>query len=317
MIPKNITARLEQPADLAIRHALGGVALAFGGSVPQEPAFVAAIVHTALPSIGMSWGPILNRAGFSASFSGVFCHRSPIANFMDQSGNGCNCELADLLVVVEDLTPGGAGLRRAVLIQAKMASRRGDKTLTRAEDKKQLDLYSRWPPFELRSGLPRGQRDFGACTHPGTPADSGRYGLINRRTVSWHQRQPATTMPAGGDELGTFLARMVESRPGYGREATGAADGWSRTVDDLTRITFNRVFTEPRSKSKRMRGVSVAIAAISGAVSCSHSLDSRGVGGGSLGGESESPSESLDVGGISLLHVGIADMGIRLEGVED
>ena len=64
-------------------------------------------------------------------------------------------------------------------------------------------------------------------------------------------------MPRGGLELGSFLAQMIETgQIGYGREATGAADDWSSTVDDLLNVTAAASFTYSRGfKAPQPRGV--------------------------------------------------------------
>ena len=66
----------------------------------------------------------------------------------------------------------------------------------------------------------------------------------------------AVSMPAGGDAFGTFIARMVECRSGYGREATGTGDDWSRTVDELLKVTAGLAFTYAAGlKGSQHRGV--------------------------------------------------------------
>ena len=305
MIPPQITPWLQRTANCAVMRALRF-------QVPtahQEPEFVAAVVWGAIPEIAMYWEPIFNHAGLSAKFSAVFCHQSPMATFQDSQCNVRRCELADLLVVVDDTTSGTLVQRRAVLVQAKMAESQGGKTLTRLGDLTQLELYSTWPSFELGSGFPGGLRDFSTCLHAGKPDDCGRYGLIGGCPLVWHQQEPAQAMPSGGVELGTFLARMVESRSGYGREATGLADDWSRTIEDLMRITFNKVFRLSRARWTDSRGISVSLPASGNAVG----LQIRGQDneGGPSGRESDRFEERPGDDGISLLHVEIASLGER------
>lgn len=180
----------------------------------------------------------------SVSLTGVFCHQTPQVSFVDSAGRSRRCELADLLVVVDDLTSGEQGRRWAVLVQAKMAARFGGITLRAPGDLVQLDLLSNWPRFNLPAGFAPGERDFRTCGHRGAALDCGTYGLIDSQVPAWRQQPPAKVMPAGGDELGTFLAHMLEDgQIGYGREATGLDDDWSKTVEELTQTTAALAFT--------------------------------------------------------------------------
>ena len=327
MIAPQFMPWLERAADCAVMRALR-----FG--VPtgaSEPQFVAAVVLNAIPEIAMIWEPILNHAGLSATFSSVFCHQSPIATYQDSACKKHSCELADLLVVVDDRTNGTQVRRRAVLVQAKMAAPQGGKRLS-SSDLTQLNLYSTWPAFRLGSGFRSCLRHFSNCRHPGNLDDCGRYGLIGRCPRLWHQQAPARTMPSGGDELGTFLARMVDNRSGYGREATGRADDWSRTVEELMSITFNKVFHDPTTRSRRFRGVSVSSTNSDDAIGLrirgqdiysgpviAYPLDAVGfqirghanAGGGASGRETDRFEERAPGGGISLLRIEIKRLDER------
>lgn len=230
-----------------------------------------------------------------------------MATYQDSNCNERRCELADLLVVVDDTTGGALVRRRAVLIQAKMSKSQGGKTLSGSSDLTQLGLYSTWPPFELGSGFPPGLRDFSTCRHSGQDVDCGRYGLIGGIPVLWHQQAPAPTMPSGGDELGTFLAGMVDDRSGYGREATGIADDWSRTVEELTRITFNKVFRFPRTRWIHSRGVSGSFSRTPAGTFGLRIASQDDEGGGSSGAENDLFEEEIPSDGISLLHIGIKE----------
>lgn len=304
MITPEIMRWLERTANCAVSRALRlGVS-----SGAREPEFVAAVVIHAIPEIAIHWEPIFDHAGLSATYSAVFCHQSPIATYRDSKCNKLSCELADLLAVVDDTTGGALVRRRAVLVQAKkMPKSQGEKTLTGSSDLTQLGLYSTWPAFELGSGFRSGLRDFSTCRHPGKDVDCGRYGLIGGLTPVWHQQEPAQTMPGGGDELGTFLARMVENRSGYGREATGIADDWSRTVEELRRITFAKIFRFPSTGAIYSRGVSGSIfQAPAGAFGLRiGSQDNEG--GGSPGDDNNLFEEQTPNDGISLLHIEVRE----------
>lgn len=246
LIPSSLIPQMATSADAALRIVLTNGATAFGQAPPRgEVGFVAAVVLEGVPAITRAWSPILRPYGYRVKVSGVFCHQSPEATFTDLSGVRAPCELADLLLVVDDLTAGATGRRWAALVQAKMAQTGGGKAITGTKDLRQLDLLTRWPPFTLSSSYQLGSRDFSTCSHGGAPGDCGRYGLIGRQpNPVWHQQAPAQTMPMGGYELGSFLAHMVESgQIGFGREATGTGDDWSRTVEELMQVTYTNLFS--------------------------------------------------------------------------
>lgn len=267
MIPSHLISSLATAADAAISPVLRSGAP--GQKIPRgEVGFVAAVVLGAVPDIARAWKPILNPH-YSIRLTGVFCHKTPMASFTDSAGSPQTCELADLMVVVDDLT-GATARRWAVLIQAKMANVGGGKSLSKSGDLVQLELMSRWPAFSLSAGFTPGARDFSTCGHLGVKGDSGKYGLIEPQpNPEWEQHVPAKSMPAGGDKLGTFLAKMVQiGQRGYGREATGTADDWSRTVDELLRVTSGLVFTHsasfPGSQPRHKTAVAFVLPAESG-----------------------------------------------------
>lgn len=293
---------LERTANCAVLRALRFEVPA----TAREPDYVEAVLKYAIPEIAAHWEPIFNHAGRSATFSAVFCHQSPIATYQDSNCNKHRCELADLLVVVDDTTRGALMRRRAVLIQAKMSKSQGRKTLSGVSDLTQLALYSTWPAFELGSGFPSGLRDFSTCQHPGEDVDCGRYGLIGGLPLLWRQQAPARKM-RGGTQLGTFLARMVLNRYGYGREATGRADDWSRTVEDLMRITASRILRSPRTEQIGWRGVSVSILADSADAVGRRIGSADNEGGGSSGRENDLFEEEIPREGISFLHIEVTD----------
>ena len=168
MIPAalNLTNSLAARANCAIDQAL--LYGAPGQSKPTgEVGFVAAVVLGAVPRIAKEWKRILMPKGYSVRLTGIFCHQTPRASFTDGNGNGVVCELADLLVVVDDLTSGTPSTRRAVLVQAKMATHGGGKTLSSPRDLVQLALYANWPPFTLPSAFRPGPRDFRKGPGPG------------------------------------------------------------------------------------------------------------------------------------------------------
>tara|TARA_R110001599_G_scaffold67445_2_gene190589 strand:- start:624 stop:1568 length:945 start_codon:yes stop_codon:yes gene_type:complete len=309
MIPVSLTSQLANAADTEINRILRIGATACKQSKPTgEVGFVAAFVLGAVPAIAAAWRPILSPAGYSVSMTGIFCHQTPRATFTNSAGLTKSCELSDLLVVVDDMTSGVPTSRWAVLIQAKMAASHGGQSLSGAGDLTQLDLMTHWPAFSLPSTFPPGARNFSTCSYSGTNLDCGRYGLIEPQpTPLWHQQAPAPKMPAGGDELGTFLAKMLESgQTGYGREATGRFDDWSRTVDDLMNVTAKTAFTYSAGlKGPHPRG-NTAIALVVCNPSGSDFTNGYWMRDTPpSGGDPESPDDDSDAEGMSFVHIGV------------
>lgn len=245
MVPRHLVPALASVANIAIDKVLINGAVLHGQNKPSgEVGFVAAFVLGGITDVAKAWRRLLKPHNLTIKVNGVFCHQSPEATFTDSKGQVVSCELADLLIVVDDLTAGSPQRRRAALIQAKMAAPRGGQTLTKRGDLRQLDLLTNWPTFTLPANFTPGPRNIKNCQHAGSLSDCAWYGLISPQpNPLWHQQAPATSMPAGGDLLGTFLARMVEAgQLGYGREATGTADDWSRTVHDLMTTTYASYF---------------------------------------------------------------------------
>jgi hypothetical protein len=308
MIPSTLTPSLEKAANAEINKILRTGATSVRQKKPTgEVGFVAAFVLGAVPGIASAWRPLLKPHGLSLKMSGVFCHQTPRASFTDSSGAARTCELADLLLVVDDLTTGTTTTRWAVLIQAKMAAASGGCSLTTGGDLTQLDLLSKWPGFTLPTTFAAGKRDFWTCTHAGSTIECGRYGLIDGQpNPTWHQQAPAAVMPAGGDELGTFIARMVECRSGYGREATGLSDDWSRTVDELMRVTAGLAFTYSAGlKGSHPRGNS-SLALVASAGDPLYSMLWASAPPPS-GGRPETPLDEPPSEGINLVHIGITN----------
>jgi hypothetical protein len=308
MIPRHLIASLGSAANSAINGVLRTGAVSAGQATPNgEVGFVAAVVLGGVPAITKAWWPILRPAGYSVSMTGVFCHQTPRASFIDAAGKPRQCELADLLVVAEDLTSGTPARRWAVLIQAKMATPGVGQSLSSQGDLIQLGLLSHWPPFTLPPGFAPGARNFTICPHAGKALDCGQYGLVDPQPFPlWHQQAPAQAMPYGGKELGTFLAGMIESgQVGYGREATGFADDWSRTVDELMKVTAGLGFTYAAGlKGRHPRGnTSVAFSISSGDERYPSGQWHREPppSGGRHDQAEDAPSE-----GINLLRIGIA-----------
>jgi hypothetical protein len=105
-----------------------------------EVGAVAAILLCGVTAIAGQWSPLFKQHGYSAAFAGVFCHAAPQVEFTDSQGNTRPCELGDILFVIDEFDPFGAGLidRRACLVQAKLAS--GTIAIASGGPWRQLDL---------------------------------------------------------------------------------------------------------------------------------------------------------------------------------
>lgn len=208
----------------------------------DEPTAVAAITWVAMPDLIARWRPVL-RPRFRIALHSVFCHQSPQVGFIDRNGAPQQCELADLLLVVDEVAGGKIQDRRAVFVQAKMFSRRG-RILVPASVKDQLELYEFWHSFRFAHGpyapVPR---NFAATGQPGSSADSGRYGGIDLPPLAplWEQIIPSTNprMTRGsGIDLAEFVAGMIVGDAGIGRAAHASGrDDWSMTIDEILSIT--------------------------------------------------------------------------------
>ena len=133
----------------------------------NEPTAVGAVTWVAMPNVVAQWRPILLPLGFQVSLHSVFCHQSPQVEFTDRNGKRQQCELADLLIVVDESAAGTVRDRRAVFVQAKKFSASGVISIS-AASRDQLELYEFWPTFRFVSGPYRPiARDFTANGQPG------------------------------------------------------------------------------------------------------------------------------------------------------
>lgn len=227
-------------ADRAIDDALSGRRTGWKTSAPRsEPEAVAAAVSVGLPDTAASWTPILAPFGYQAFVTGVFCHQTPMVDYNAPR----KCELADLLVVIDEGVAPVPNDRRALLVQAKIAHH--PTRLSSPGDITQFNLLSTWPTFKFVGPYPQNWRHIGASGTPGNVADSADYGLIDLspRPVAWEQVDPANPLASGvGISLGATIARMAAGIAG--REAVVRGnDDWSDTVEELLNRTFSSVAT--------------------------------------------------------------------------
>ena len=308
MVPRTLIGQLAIAADTAINTALARGAVVIGQPPPTaEVGYVAAVVIRGIADLAAAWRPILQPIGLSVRLHGVFCHQAPQVSFTDQAGQQRKCELADLLVVVEDHVTG-SNRRWATLVQAKVAAAGGGKHLSQPGDLVQHELLSTWPLFTMPAGYAPHGRDVASCAHPGLPTDCGRYGLIDPgHFPAWYQQAPSLNLVSSGTELGAFIAHMVETgQTRYGREATGAGDDWSFTVEELLARTASLMFTHQASfPGSQPRGATAIAFAASDPFLHAFMVVNGDVGGGP---PAATPDDEPDPG-ISVLRVQIEAAG--------
>jgi hypothetical protein len=233
-----------------------------------------------------------------------------VVTFNDHSGRSGHCELADLLVVV-DVTEAGVLIRRAALIQAKMARAAERVSLSGPSSRVQLDLYQNWHKFDFKeAAYGMSQVDF---TKGGGGPDSGTIGVIDRRWKGqpvWtqHAARPTPVIISNQPHLGEFIAEMADgSRPGFGRLATPTLQtDWSKAVEQLLEVTYQRAFHhKPTLGPTRVRRGVHAVACLS-FKTMANSVG--GIWGGSIKGppyEFETREDGGQPSGISVVHIDI------------
>lgn len=250
MPPKSISTGLIATADAAIGQSLSRGA-PFSVSAPRtEPGLVAAVAIHAVPKMARDWRVLAAPHGLRIELSCVFTHKSPEVRFNSPIKTNGTCELADLLLVVDDCR---RKTRRAVLIQAKMASQRGNVSISGLQNRLQLDLFQNWHPFSFKEPIYKlSGIDFNSN---GSAAGMGLYGIIDRhwnrppRTPSWKQLDPMAVPGAtqNAPTLAEFIVAMLYGRAG--RDATLGAQptDFAKTVHALMTMTFQNRFHDRRS----------------------------------------------------------------------
>jgi len=215
----------------------------------HEVDFIVAVTLGGIKAIADAWEPHLAPLGLRLNIQGVFCHGSP------QVTHGAPpCELADLLVVV-DRRQDRKLLRRAVLIQVKMARAACRVTLNGLSSVRQLFLYQRWPDFTFVD-----RTRFGSATYrlAGSPhGEAGTFGVIDRHLRDpnseppiWTQHQPTPTPSTVTSEpkLGTFITKMLAGQAAYGRFAPqNPKDDWTAVVELLLKFGYSQPITHRRT----------------------------------------------------------------------
>lgn len=229
-LSRPVRRRLADLADGEIRRTFAGHA---GAPAPLEAREAAgATISTALPAAADAWSSVLQTLGLKCQVIGAFSLGVPIVRFLS-GGIACRCGLADLMIIVDDLT-GQTPDRRALLVRA-LSMAANDEGAGWAEHQ----LFAEWPPFEFEnlaySRGPLGLR-------PASEAAAEISGCLAQIDLAsgaapWTLLTP---VDAGKDgvprSLGAALAFMAGGS--FGRKATpGGSDDWSRTLDELLRRT--------------------------------------------------------------------------------
>jgi hypothetical protein len=246
MLPRKTVSAMASAANRAIDNVLFQGSHAMISRPRTEVGFVAAVTLGGIRDIAKAWTSICNGHGLTIQLSGVFCHAAPMIKFTDAKSRPRRCELADLLVVV-DITNHGSFIRRAALIQAKMARALKRVSLSGLSSRVQLDLYQHWPRFDFEEAAYKlNHIDFRAG---GAGGHSGTFGVIDRHLTNqpvWtqHAASPTPAIILNQSRLGEFIAEMVDgTRAGFGRLATPSLQtDWAKVVERLLTVTYARAF---------------------------------------------------------------------------
>lgn len=271
-------SRLAHVAERAISTCLTKAA-AGGPKLPEVPA-VETVVRLGMRMVARQWRRTgLMPKGTGLALQSIFTHAAPKVRFDRPGGGSGRCELADLLIVVDDpaaVTPQQR--RRGVLVQAKLHDSPGCLELNDRNERVQFELLSSWPEFKLEAGFYR-PHDRDLKLGPSDHAWSGEYGGIDQPPpgawTQYHIRNAifSTSPPVSGAiSLGQLLAGMLAGKDGYGRAAIPLGrDPWSELLDELLNVTFNRPLRNSRPKSKRGRSSQL------GFVNLSEEVDGRSI----------------------------------------
>ncbi|MBY5401045.1 hypothetical protein [Rhizobium leguminosarum] len=245
-----IAGKLVASADAAIGQSLSNGAPGSVKAPRTEPGLVAAVVVEAVPAMARAWRSHLQPLGLAVEISAVFTHQSPKVRFTSSANVTGICELADMLVVIDDLR---TKIRTAALVQAKMAAQRGWVKIGGYQNKLQLNLFQNWPPFDFEEKVYNLQQvDF---QKSGGAAGSGVYGIIDRhwltapRVPNWKQLDPSVVpgATAAAPTLGEFIVLMLGNKAGRDATLGQYPSDWARTVEALLKVTFHNQFHERRS----------------------------------------------------------------------
>lgn len=205
-----------------------------------EPSHIASFVRYGVEALADAWTPSLDQAGVSLRITGVFCHQSPKVDMLASSGfrpPAGECELGDLLIVHEHGT-GTARRRRAMLLQAKMATEGSV-----PKNGPQEFLYEHWPDFSITKPRVFDRRSRNLRDN----ATGGKYVLID--DPPWG-RAPWTLHPGNligpSEPFAETLVRMLDydGLADRGRPAEAIGDEWTDLVEELLKQLRIRTFAE-------------------------------------------------------------------------
>jgi hypothetical protein len=296
-------------ADLAITRTLDR-----GGRRTSRPTgeveAVKSLLLDAMPRVAALWRRALRPHHYKLGLTSLFCYSHPQVSFTRPGGGRGQCELADLLIVIDHYGPGIAWERRATLVQAKVV-KTPSMGLSRKEQV-QFELLSRWPRFNFidaaRYHAARA-RDFGGALPP-QPDLSGEYGWISLSASPRRWDQYLMLMAGGFDgqaPLAPFLVNMACGFGSCGREAyRGSGDDWSDTVQELIDVTGNLPIVQavPGQLRGRHHAISfmVGVADPTRVPTALSAAATKGDGGGDGWGD-DAADEEWPSGPISVVHL--------------
>jgi hypothetical protein len=269
MLPSSLKVPLSQSADQVIKRSLSRGGQTFNGVALQKPTDEVAALRLfllgAVHGLAYQWGQIV-RPWYKLTLTSVFTHKTPMATYHDPDPvyghahqlhscgttiTGWECELADLLVVVDFPVRGGNWTQRqAGLVQGKTLT--AGRLALKTKEYKQHHLMTCWPDFTLAfPGVqPRRTRKL-----KGLPVGAGVYGMIDLQAHRWTIRRPRPhgQLFGGQKSFGTWLAELAtgeegsaadwRDRAGKSRFRPMAPREWPWLVDDLLRRTGRQAMT--------------------------------------------------------------------------
>lgn len=237
--------QLHSGANAAIWHSHAVARNAAKSSVREED-FVASFVRVGVETMARRWEPILAPHGLRISIAGVFCHGRPQVKFQRNSAD-CQVELADLLVVHSHRSKQRTQ-SRAMLIQAKMSD---DGTHLLPKNDEQLHLFSVWPAFSFVGRVLDSRQRILKERGRGS-----RYALIYKgngfpEELDWPHQCPWSSCKAmnqltSESSFASLITDMVLGKDGRTFSHSRPRGEWSRTVNDLLRVTGRRSFRAKR-----------------------------------------------------------------------
>lgn len=269
-----IEAAIQSELSHAVYLAEDSAHLKSGSSV--RPDEVSVLIHffLRLPTLQDHLNQILESKGVTVEVKGVFCHKNgncgPVVDF-DVPPGSPGCELADLLVLVTDGSPGiGDMVGNACFLQAKVERKKFNQG---ASAIRQSALYCHSRSFRFRNpsayfspDLPDhqvpGHRDMPVLGTSGFAfwsydAFANYWHDQKKRWYGWNNAS-AFALPMNLNDptkdigFGHAIYRLMEGSLGLGVAPTSVGDfGWNRIVHDVVL----RAMSEPLGKKKGIVGL--------------------------------------------------------------